>query len=90
MGFDTLYFAIEIHRKFSDGARIYRDTVEQSYHRYQDYPLIAPLFYLIRARWATEAKVNSRRPLPEFQPEYIDDAFSGGDVMDALEASIRN
>ena len=47
---------------------------------------MGPLFCLTRARWVAEARANCRRLLPEFEPEYTDDAFSGGDVADALEA----
>ena len=65
---------------------IYRGTVEQSSRGQQGCPLMGPLFCLTRARWVAEARTNCRRPLPEFEPEYTDDAFSGGDAADVLEA----
>jgi len=41
-----------------------------------------PLFCLTRQRMIEEARRNSPRGTPDFEPAFADDAFSGGDVGD--------
>ena len=48
----------------------------------QGCPLMGPLFCLTRQRIIEEARRNSSRGTPNFEPAFADDAFSRGDVGD--------
>ena len=67
-------------------APIHLSTEEKSSRGPQGCSLMGLLFCLMRARWAAEARAKYTRPLSESELEYADDAFSGGDATDILEA----
>ena len=61
---------------------IYNGGTTMCYRGQQGCPIMGPLFCLTRQRMIEEARRNSPRGTPDFEPAFADDAFSGGDVGD--------
>ena len=61
---------------------IYNGTSTMCFRGQQGCPIMGPLFCLTRQRMIEEARHNSPRGTPDFEPAFADDAFSGGDVGD--------
>ena len=61
---------------------IYNGDVTMCYRGQQGCPIMGPLFCLTRQRMIEEARHNSPRGTPDFEPAFADDAFSGGEVGD--------
>ena len=64
----------------------YAQSLEASNRGQQGCPLMGPMFCLTRKRFSEQARANSGRPAPEFEVEFADDAYSGGDLRDVLAA----
>ena len=75
----------------ADSHLVYRGRLESSSRGQQGCPLMMALFCLTRKRMAEAARVAAGVH-PEFEPEYADDAFSGGltsHVLRSFQEEIR-